>query len=118
MSASARSLARRLIQRCKLKQLAERETPHTPFEIVDTLTVCGAQMLIAIETSRVAAKGKNLPEVIDIANNMTKRVNCVSLSDDLYYLAKGGRIHKGHVFLLVLQLPIRLFSRQIMLLAE
>jgi DegV family protein with EDD domain len=79
----------------RAKKLAARETPHTPFEIVDTLTVCGAQMLIAIETSRAVAKGKNLPEVIDIASNMTKRVNCISLSPDLYYLAKGGRIHKG-----------------------
>ncbi len=78
------------------KKLAAREKPYTPFAIVDTLTVCGAQMLIAVEASRAVANGKNLPEVVDIASNITKRVNCISLSPDLYYLAKGGRIHKGH----------------------
>jgi DegV family protein with EDD domain len=80
------------------KKMAERESPHIPFEIIDTLTVCGAQMLIAIETSRAVAEGGNLHEVINIARNMIKRVNCFSLSHDLYYLAKGGRIHKGHAW--------------------
>jgi len=80
------------------KKLAEKEKPHTPFEIVDTLTVCGAQMLIALEAARAAAASKSLPGVVRITRNMVKRVSCISLSDNLYYLAKGGRIHEGYAW--------------------
>jgi DegV family protein with EDD domain len=76
------------------KKMAEEELPQTAIEVVDSCTVCGAQMLIALEAARAAAAGKSLPEVVEVANKMVKRVNNISLIDDLYYLAKGGRIHK------------------------
>ena len=80
------------------KKMAENETPQVPFEIIDTFTACGAQMLIAIEAARAAAAGQSLPKVIEVANKMVKRVNYISLSDDISYLARGGRIHKGHIW--------------------
>jgi DegV family protein with EDD domain len=76
------------------KKMAEEELPQTAIEVVDSCTVCGAQMLIALEAARAAAAGKSLPEVVEVANKMVKRVNNVSLMDDLSLLAKGGRIHK------------------------
>ena len=76
------------------KKMAEEELPQTAIEVVDSLTVCSAQMLIAIEAARAAAAGKSLPEVAEVANKMVKKVNNISLIDDLSLLAKGGRIHK------------------------
>jgi len=77
------------------KRRAEDELPQTAIEVVDCVTVCGAEMLIALEAARAAAAGKSLSEVVEVTNNMIKKVNEITLSDDLYYLAKGGRIHKG-----------------------
>lgn len=77
------------------KQMAQDELSQTAIEVVDCATVCGAQMLIAIEAARAAAAGKNLTEVVEVTNNMIKKVNEITFSDDLYYLAKGGRIHKA-----------------------
>jgi DegV family protein with EDD domain len=76
------------------KKMAEEELPRTAIEVVDSCTVCSAQMLIAIEAARAAAAGKSLPEVAEVANKMVKKVNNISLIDDLSLLAKGGRIHK------------------------
>jgi len=73
---------------------AETETPGVPFGIVNTLTACGGQMLVAVEASR-AGVTKSLPEVTAMADSLVKKTNQITLSDDLYYLAKGGRIHEG-----------------------
>jgi len=77
------------------KRRAEDELPQTAIEVVDCATVCGAEMLVVLEAARAAAAGKSLSEVVEVTNNMIKKVNAITLSDDLYYLAKGGRIHKG-----------------------
>ncbi len=76
------------------KKMAEEELPQTAIEVIDSVTHCGAQMLIVLEAARAAAAGKSLPEVVEVANRMVKRVNNISLIDDLSLLAKGGRIHK------------------------
>ena len=77
--------------RAKIKD----ELPNTPIEVIDCGTVCGGEMLIVLEAARAVAAGKSLPEVVEVTNNMIKRTNFILLSDDLYYLAKGGRIHKA-----------------------
>ena len=76
------------------KKMAEEELPQTAIEVVDSVTHCGAQMFIALEAVRAAAAGKSLPEVVEVTNKMVRRVNNISLIDDLSLLAKGGRIHK------------------------
>ena len=73
----------------------QAELPQTAIEVIDSATACGAEMLIAIEAARAAAAGKSLSEVVEVANNMVKTINHIHLSDNLYYLAKGGRIHKA-----------------------
>ena len=77
--------------RAKIKD----ELPDTPIEVIDCATVCGGEMLIVLEAARAVAAGKSLPEVVEVTNNMIKGINFILLSDDLYYLAKGGRIHKA-----------------------
>jgi DegV family protein with EDD domain len=77
------------------KKMAEDELLRTAIEVVDSGTACGAQMLVALEAAKAAAAGKSLPEVIEVANNIIRKVKYILLSDDLYYLVKGGRIHKA-----------------------
>jgi len=76
------------------KKMAEEELPQTAIEVIDSCTVCGALMLVALEAARAATAGKSLPEVVEIASKTVKKVNNVTLMDDLSLLAKGGRIHK------------------------
>ena len=77
------------------KVLVQDELPQTQIEVIDSQTACGAQGLVTLETARAAAAGKSFAEVVEVARNMTKKVNFITLMDDLYYLAKGGRIHRA-----------------------
>jgi DegV family protein with EDD domain len=76
-------------------KMAGEELPGVTIEVVDSFTVCGAQMLIAIEAARAAAQGQDLSQVASLARELVKKVNMVALFDDLSLLAKGGRIHKA-----------------------
>ena len=42
------------------KELANKELPQSIIEVIDSQTVCGAQMLIAIEAARAAAAQQSL----------------------------------------------------------
>ena len=77
------------------KDLVGDELAKTKIEVLDSKTWGGAQMMITLEIARAANTGSNLREVLKIASDLTKRVNLIMLSDNLYYLAKGGRIHKA-----------------------
>ena len=77
------------------KKMAEEELPQTAIEVIDSGTVAGALMLIALEAARAAAAGRSFPRVVELANKLVKNVNCVVILDDLSLLAKGGRIHKA-----------------------
>jgi DegV family protein with EDD domain len=77
------------------KDLVKYELAQTEIEALDSKTWGGAQTLVTIEAARVAAAGGTLKEVLKVATDLISRVNLIILSDDLYYLAKGGRIHKA-----------------------
>jgi DegV family protein with EDD domain len=77
------------------KKLAEKELPRVAIEVVDTYTVFGAHMLIAIEAARATAQDQDLSQVAGLAQKLVKKVNMIALFDDLYLLAKGGRIQKA-----------------------
>lgn len=78
------------------KDLIKDELAHTDIVVIDTQSWGGAQMLVTIEVARAIAAGENPDQVLKVANNIVEKVNLVILSDNLYYLAKGGRIHKAH----------------------
>ena len=77
------------------KAKVQTELSPTPIEILNSHTNCGAQMLVAIEAARAANAGRSLAEVIQVANDMIKRVNQVLMMDDIGFLARGGRAHKA-----------------------
>ena len=71
------------------------ELPDTKIEVVDSATGCGAQMLITLQAARSAASGKNFDEVLRVCQGIMRKVNFIFLADNLYYLMKGGRIHRA-----------------------
>jgi len=77
------------------KGLVKDELTKTEIEVFDSKTWGGGQMMITLEIARAANAGGDLKEVLKIARDMIKKTNLVMLSDNLYYLAKGGRIHKA-----------------------
>ncbi len=77
------------------KDLVKDELAKTNIEVLDSRSWGGAQMMVTLESARAANAGSDLKEVLEIANGMIKKVNLIILSDDLYYLAKGGRIHQA-----------------------
>lgn len=77
------------------KEMLKGELDKVTIEIINSGTCCGAQMLIALEAAKAAAKRKRLAEITEMANNMVTQVNQIYIVEDLYYLAKGGRIGKA-----------------------
>lgn len=77
------------------KTRLKEESIETEVEVIDTHTGCGAQMLITLEAARAASAGQRLPQVIEVCKKIRDRVSFIFLADNLYYLAKGGRIHRA-----------------------
>lgn len=77
------------------RDLVKDELTGTKIEILDSKSWGGAQMLITLELVRANRSGASLDELLRLATDMIEKMNQVILSDNLYYLAKGGRIHKA-----------------------
>jgi len=77
------------------KERAKQELPGTAVEVVDSHTACGAQMLIVLGAARAVESGENLDKVTRVARKMVTKANFIVMHNDLYYLAKGGRIHRA-----------------------
>ncbi len=74
------------------KELAKKELPHTTIEVFDSLTVVGAEMLIAIEAARAASEGKSLPEVIEAADRIRQRAVSLAIRESLFHFDRSGRV--------------------------
>jgi DegV family protein with EDD domain len=68
-------------------------------EAVDTLQASAALGLIVIEVAKAARDGKSLPELVKLAESLSKRAIFTGLVETLEYLHKGGRIGKAQVLL-------------------
>ena len=75
-------------------EIFKAEQPGVNIEIVDSKTAAGAQGFIVLEAARAARAGKNLAEVIQVAQDMILRVKFVTAMDTLKYLIKSGRAPK------------------------
>jgi DegV family protein with EDD domain len=77
------------------KDMLEEELLNTKIEILDSMSWGGAQMFVAIEAAKAASDSATLEEILELSQDMIGKVNQVILSDNLYYLVKGGRIHRA-----------------------
>ncbi|MDY6912717.1 MAG: DegV family protein [Chloroflexota bacterium] len=79
----------------QVKEQAQNEFPSTTIEVIDSRTTTGALGFIVLEAARAAASGCDLPQVLEVVNDMTPRVQFLAVLETLRYLAKGGRIGKA-----------------------
>lgn len=70
------------------------ENPDITIEIVDSRTAAGAQGFVVLEVARAAQAGKSLDEVVQVAQDMIKRVRFFCAMDTLKYIIKSGRAPK------------------------
>lgn len=74
------------------KSMIIEKYPHAEIEILDSRTNCMQLGFIALEAAKAAAEGKNLGEVITIAEAVINHSRFLFTPDTLTYLKKGGRI--------------------------
>lgn len=74
---------------------ARESVPEPPIEIMDSRTALGAYGFVVLAAAKAAAAGKPLPEVIQAAQDVQKRVTMIATLNTIKYLAKGGRIGKA-----------------------
>jgi DegV family protein with EDD domain len=68
-------------------------------ELMDSQWAAMAQGFIVITATRAAIEGKNLDEVIAVANRAINRVGLCAAFNTLEYLERGGRIGKAQALL-------------------
>jgi len=77
------------------KELARQQLPNTAIEVLDSLTVAGAELLIAIEAAKAANEGRSLPEVTEVADKIKQRVASFGLRESLFHFDRSGRTGKA-----------------------
>jgi len=73
------------------KEMAREEIPQTPIEVIDSQTVCSAQLLLVLAAAKAASQGKSLPEVVETVNSIIPRLSLIALLPSPQQLLREGR---------------------------
>ena len=73
--------------------------PKIKIKIIDSLRYSGAINLIAIEASLCRAKGMKFDEAVEYLEQFKLRIHECGFLDDLFFLARKGRIKKSLAFM-------------------
>ncbi len=76
------------------KEQIRIELPQTSIEVLDSQTVAAAEGFVALAAARAVEEGKNLAEVVKVAEEMRGRVTFVTLLDTIRHVYRTGRIPK------------------------
>ena len=76
------------------KEQAETQLPQLSIEVLDSQNVTAAEGFIALAGARAAAEGKDLAEVVKVAEEVRDKVTFVLLLDTIRYVYRTGRIPK------------------------
>lgn len=79
---------------CTAKEQAEAQLPHLSIQVLDSQTVTAAEGFVALAGARAAAEGKDLAEVVKIAEEVRDKVSFFLLLDTIRYVYRTGRIPK------------------------
>lgn len=79
----------------KAGEYLKEKFPNLKVAVVDSKTSTGAQGFIVLEAAKAARAGKNLDEVVKIAEDMVTRVKFLSAMTTLKYIIKCGRAPKS-----------------------
>ena len=73
--------------------------PHIKITVIDSLRYSGAIDLIAVEASLCREKGMSYEETVEYLQEFRLRIHQCGFIDDLFFLARKGRIAKGKAFM-------------------
>ena len=76
------------------KEQAKDELPETSIEVLDSQTTTAAEGFIALAAARAAAEGKDLAEVVEVAEEVKDKVIFLILLDTIRHVYRTGRIPK------------------------
>jgi DegV family protein with EDD domain len=76
------------------KEQAETELPQTSIVVLDSQTVTAAEGFVALAGARAAAEGKDLAEVVAVAEEVRDKVAFLAFLDTIRYVYRTGRIPK------------------------
>ena len=76
------------------KNQVMEELPHVSVEVFDSRTCAAAEGFIALAAARAAAEGKNLVEVVKVAEEVRERANFLIFLDTIKHVYRSGRIPK------------------------
>ncbi len=76
------------------KEIVNMDRPEIKIEIIDSKAYTGAEGFVAIEGARAAQSGKDLTEVVQVMQDMVKKVKSVCSMETLKYLIRSGRAPK------------------------
>ena len=73
--------------------------PNIKIEVIDSLRYSGAIDLIAVEASLCREKGMDFDSTVKYLQDFRLRIHQCGFIDDLFFLARKGRIGKGKAFM-------------------
>ncbi|MFC1898831.1 DegV family protein [Chloroflexota bacterium] len=76
------------------KEQAKIELPTIPIEVLDSLNATAAEGFVVLAAARAAADGKDLAEVIKVAEEVRDKVTFIILLDTIRHVYRTGRIPK------------------------
>ena len=76
------------------KEHAKDKLPETSIEVMDSQNVTAAEGFIALAAARAAVEGKDLAEVVKVAEEVRDKVTFVLLLDTIRHVYRTGRIPK------------------------
>ena len=78
----------------KAKELARTELPDSTIEVLDSYSATPSEGMVALAAARAAAEGKDLAEVVSVAEKIRNKVNAVIILDTIRHVYRSGRIPK------------------------
>jgi DegV family protein with EDD domain len=76
------------------RELARQELPGITIEVMDTFSATPSEGMVALAAARAAEEGRDLPQVIRIAEAVRDRVEALVLLDTIRHVYRSGRIPK------------------------
>jgi len=76
------------------KEQAETDLPQTTIVVLDSQTVTAAEGFVALAGARAAAEGKDLTDVVKVAEEVRDKVTFLAFLDTIRYVYRTGRIPK------------------------
>ncbi len=73
--------------------------PNIKIEVIDTLRYSGAITLLAVQASLCRSKGMSFEETVEYLQEYKLHIHQAGFLDDLFFLARKGRLSKGLAFM-------------------